>query len=370
MSKPAKIVIIEGDGIGPEVTQQGARVLEWIAQKRGLDIELVKAAYGLQAHEKYGTLLPDETQGLLHEAKAILFGSVGGPGYEKITPADRKRDGLLSIRKRFDLFANLRPIRSWLPLHEVSSLKDRVLNGVDFIIVRELTGGIYFGQPRGIEEIGNGERQGTNTHTYTSSQIKRVAREAFKLAKTRRGEVCSVDKSNVMEAGALWRQEVQSVHDSEFPEVKLSHMLADSCAMQLSRAPSQFDVMLTDNLFGDLFSDAAAMISGSLGMLPSASIGPTAPNGGFAALYEPIHGSAPDIAGHGIANPIGSILSVAMLLRLSLGADEEAAAVETVVLKALRAGARTKDIALGTEAPIGTVGMGDAVLKELKTVWA
>jgi 3-isopropylmalate dehydrogenase len=370
VNKTATIVIIDGDGIGPEVTTQGARILEWIANKRGLDIKLEKAAYGLSAYEKFGTLLPDATHRLLRDANAILFGSIGGPGYEKLAPVDRKRGGLLSIRKELDLFANLRPIRSSPPLYEVSSLKERALNGVDFVIVRELTGGVYFGQPRGVEDIGNGERKGTNTHTYTSSQIRRVAREAFKLAKSRRGEVCSVDKSNVMEAGTLWREEVQALRDSEFPEIKLSHMLADSCAMQLVRAPSQFDVMLTDNLFGDLLSDAAAMISGSLGMLPSASLGPHNDSGKFSALYEPIHGSAPDIAGSGIANPIASVLSVAMLLRLSIGATQEADDLETAVSEALKAGARTRDIALPGETAIGTAAMGDKIIKQLERIYA
>ena len=362
----ATIAIISGDGIGPEVTAQSRRILEWFASKRGLKLKLTDAPYGASAYERFGTMLPAETRSLLQSATAILFGSLGGPEYDAIPAADRQSGSLLAIRGGLDLFANLRPVKSAPTLHEVSSLKKRVLDGVDLVIVRELTGGIYFGQPRGVETLPNGERRGINTHSYTSSQIRRVAREALKLAVTRHGRVCSVAKENVMEAGELWRDEVQSVRDAEFPEVTLTHMLADNCAMQLVRAPAQFDVIVTDNLFGDLLSDCAAMITGSLGMLPSASLGPTKPDGSRAALYEPIHGSAPDIAGRGIANPLGSILSIAMMLRLSLDAPEEATQLEAAITRALEAGARTGDIALDGESRIGTVEMGDEVLRQLE----
>jgi len=362
----ATIGIIGGDGIGPEVTAQSRRILEWFAVHRGLKVNLIDAPYGATAYERFGTMLPDETRKLLHSAKAILFGSLGGPEYETIPVADRRLGSLLAVRSDLDLFANLRPVKSSPALHEVSSLKNRVLEGVDLVIVRELTGGIYFGQPRGVETLPNGEKRGVNTHSYTSSQIRRVAREALKLAAMRRGLLCSVDKGNVMEAGELWRAEVQSVRDAEFPEVTLTHMLADNCAMQLVRAPAQFDVIVTDNLFGDVLSDCAAMITGSLGMLPSASLGPRKPDGSRAALYEPIHGSAPDIAGRGIANPLGSILSVAMMLRLSFDAPEEATQLEAAVTRALEAGARTGDIAIDGELRIGTAAMGDQVLRQLE----
>ncbi|MDB5656778.1 MAG: 3-Isopropylmalate dehydrogenase [Tardiphaga sp.] len=364
------IGIIHGDGIGPEVTAQGRRVLEWFVAQRGLNLKLIDAPYGATAYQRFGAVLPDETRNLLGRATAVLFGSIGGPDYEAIPAPDRKRGSLLAIRGELDLFANLRPVKASPPLHEVSSLKKRVLDGVDLVIVRELTGGVYFGQPRGVETTPNGEKLGINTHSYTSGQIRRVAREAFKLAQSRQNRVCSVDKGNVMEAGALWRSEVQAVHDEEFPDVVLSHMLADNCAMQLVRAPAQFDVILTDNLFGDLLSDCAAMITGSLGMLPSASLGPRKADGTFAALYEPVHGSAPDIAGQGIANPLGSILSVAMMLKLSLDAPKEAAELEAAVGRALDAGARTADISLQGETRVSTTAMGDAVIGQLESAKA
>jgi 3-isopropylmalate dehydrogenase len=368
MTQQEKTVgIIEGDGIGPEVTAQGRRVLEWFAAKRGLNLKLVDAPYGATAYKRFGAVLPDETRSLLGSATAVLFGSIGGPDYEAIPAPDRKRGSLLAIRGELDLFANLRPVKASASLHEVSSLKKHVLDGVDMVIVRELTGGIYFGQPRGVETMANGEKLGINTHSYTSGQIRRVAREAFKLAQARQNRVCSVDKSNVMEAGALWRAEMQAVHDEEFPDIALSHMLADNCAMQLVRAPAQFDVIVTDNLFGDLLSDCAAMITGSLGMLPSASLGPPKADGSFSALYEPVHGSAPDIAGQGIANPLGSILSVAMMLELSLDAPKEAADLKAAVARALDAGTRTADIALHGETRVSTSEMGDAVIRRLES---
>ncbi|HYM04771.1 MAG TPA: isocitrate/isopropylmalate family dehydrogenase, partial [Stellaceae bacterium] len=250
-------------------------------------------------------------------------------------------------------------------LAEASSLKNRVLEGVDFIIVRELSSGLYFGEPRGVERLPSGERRGVNTHVYTSSEIRRVARYAFELARTRRRRVCSVDKANVMEAGALWREEVQALHDAEFADIELSHMLVDNCAMQLVRAPAQFDVLLTDNMFGDILSDCAAMAAGSLGMLPSASLGPVGTDGRRAALYEPVHGSAPDIAGKGIANPLGAILSLALALRLSLDRADDADKVERAVRQALAAGIRTRDILHEGARLVGTREMGDAVIAAL-----
>jgi 3-isopropylmalate dehydrogenase len=361
------IAIMGGDGIGPEVTRQGRRVLEWLVAHSALDVTLIDVAYGADTYQRTGHVLPDSSMAALQAADAILFGATGGPAYDTIPAADRKRGGLLTIRSRLDLFANLRPVATTPALYAASSLKDRVLEGVDLLIVRELTGGIYFGIPRGVETMHDGERRAINTHSYTESQLRRIARQAFTLARGRHNRVCSVDKANVMEAGAFWRAEVEAVHAAEFPDVTLSHMLADNCAMQLVRAPSQFDVIVTDNLFGDLLSDCAAMLTGSLGMLPSASLGPIAADGRRAALYEPVHGSAPDIAGQDKANPLATILSVAMMLKLSLGRPDLAAAVEQAVDRTLSAGWRTADIALEGERQTGTAAMGDAVLQHLAT---
>jgi len=290
---------------------------------------------------------------------------MGGMDSDAIPRAARMAGGLPHVRRMLGLFANLRPILTLPALYEASSLKNRLLAGVDFIIVRELIGGIYFGQPRGIETLENGERRGFNTQTYTSGEIRRIARFAFELARTRRGEVCSVDKANVMDAGLLWREEVQALHDAEFPDVALRHLYVDNAAMQLVRAPAQFDVVVTDNMFGDILSDCAAMAAGSLGMLPSASLGAADASGRRAGLYEPVHGSAPDIAGKGIANPLGAILSVAMMLRLSLARPDAAALLERAVSAALDAGARTADICEPGRTAISCAQMGSAVLREL-----
>lgn len=358
-----RIVIAGGEGIGPEVTAQGRRILAWLAENRKLPIRLVDVDYGVEAYRRYGTILPDESLDQMRRADAILFGATGGPEFELIPREERKAKNLLAIRRDLDLYANIRPVKAIPPLFEASSLKERVINDVDMIVVRELVGGIYFGEPRGIETLPSGERRGINTHVYTSTQIQRIARAAFDLARTRRGRICSVAKENVMDAGRLWREEVQKIHDAEYPDVELSHMLVDNCAMQLVRAPAQFDVILTDNLFGDILSDCAAMVMGSLGVLPSASLGPLI-NGKRAALYEPVHGTAPDIAGENKANPLASIYCVAMMLRLSLNLPKEAALVENAVSNALTAGARTADIAFGGSA-LTTVAMGNAVIAEL-----
>ena len=358
------IAIVGGDGIGPEVTAQGRRILALVAEKRSLPVKLMDVDYGADAYMKHGKLLPKSTLVAMGEADAILFGATGGPAFDEIPVQVRKAESLLAVRRDFDLFANLRPVKTMPALYDASSLKQRVLEGVDMVIVRELLGGVYFGEPRGIEALPDGERRGVNTHVYTTSQVQRVARAAFDLARMRRGRVCSVAKENVMEAGRLWREEVQSVHDAEYADVDLSHMLADNCAMQLVRAPAQFDVIATDNLFGDILSDCAAMATGSLGMLPSASLGPVQAGGRRAALYEPVHGSAPDIAGKGLANPIGSILSVAMMLRFSLGLPEEADLIERAISDALASGARTADIANGG-GHISTAEMGEAVASKL-----
>ena len=358
------IAVVGGDGIGPEVTAQARRILALVAEKRSLPTKLMDVDYGADAFGKHGRVWPEPTRIAMNEADAILFGATGGPEYDAVPAEIRTTDSLLAVRRGFDLFANLRPVKTLPALYEASSLKQHVLEGVDMIIVRELLGGVYFGEPRGIEMLPGGERRGVNTHVYTSSQVQRVARTAFDLARTRSGRVCSVAKENVMEAGRLWREEVQALHDAEYRDVELSHMLADNCAMQLVRAPAQFDIIVTDNLFGDILSDCAAMVAGSLGMLPSASLGPVDESGRRAALYEPVHGSAPDIAGKGLANPIGSILSVAMMLRYSFGLPEEADLIERAVSDALASGARTADISKGGKY-VSTVEMGDAVASKL-----
>ena len=366
MSNLKQVVVIAGEGIGPEVMAETRRVLDWLIVKRRLGIAVREALYGTEAHRRTGKVVPDETAAAIRGADAILFGATGGPEYDAL-PAEAKRQGnLLRLRKSLDLYANLRPIVALPALVEASSLKARVLEGVDFVILRELSSGLYFGEPRGIETLADGARRGVNTHVYTSTEIRRVARFGFELARTRRRRLCSVDKANVMEAGQLWRQEVEALHDAEFSDVALTHMLVDNCAMQLVRAPAQFDVLLTDNMFGDILSDASAMATGSLGMLPSASLGPVGPDGRRPALYEPVHGSAPDIAGKGIANPLGAILSVALALRLSLGAPDAAALLERAVGDALDTGVRTRDILHEGGRLVGTRAMGDAVLSALE----
>ncbi|MBV9522400.1 MAG: 3-isopropylmalate dehydrogenase [Alphaproteobacteria bacterium] len=342
-----------------------ARVIAWFESERGLAFALHDAPFGLEAWRRHGQILPDATMAEIMAADAVLFGARGGPGYEAIPPAEIKAGSLLSLRRKLDVFANLRPLFAVPALFAASALKDRVLEGVDLVIVRELTSGIYFGEPRGIETLPDGSRRGVNTHSYTSAEIRRVARAAFALARERRGRLCSVDKANVMEAGVLWREEVSAVHREEFRDIALSHMLVDNCAMQLVRAPAQFDVLLTDNMFGDILSDCGAMIMGSLGMLPSASLGAPDATGRRRALYEPVHGSAPDIAGKGIANPLGAILSFAMALRFSFARHDEARMLENAVAAALASGVRTADIMEAGARRASTREMGDAVLESL-----
>jgi 3-isopropylmalate dehydrogenase len=361
-----KIAVIGGEGIGPEVTSESRRVLAWFAERRRLPVELKDVPYGAEAYRRTGEVVPAATREAIATSDAILFGATGGPELAEVPAAARAQGSLLKIRKDNTLFANLRPIVTDPALYEAAPLKARVLEGVDFIIVRELTGGIYFGEPRGIETLPDGQRRGFNTQTYTSAEIQRVGRFAFELARGRKGRLCSVDKANVMESGALWREEMQKLHDAEFGDVELSHMYVDNCAMQIVRKPSQFDVMVTDNIFGDILSDCAAMAAGSLGMLPSASLGPADATGRRKALYEPVHGSAPDIAGKGIANPLGSILSVAMMLRLTLKRPEDAALLERAVSDALASGARTADIAEPGARTMTTREMGDAVIASLE----
>jgi 3-isopropylmalate dehydrogenase len=360
-----KVAVVGGEGIGPEVTAQSRRILDWFAARRGVPMTLREAQYGVIPYLATGKVLPDDTVEAMEEADAILWGATGGPETKEVPPAARKAGSLLSLRSKYDLYANLRPIVASAALSASAPLKAEVLDGVDFVIIRELTSGIYFGEPRGIETLPDGQRRGFNTEQYTTNQIRRVARSAFELARTRRNKVCSVDKANVLETSVLWREEVIALHKEEFSDVELSHLYVDNAAMQIVRDPRQFDVMVTGNIFGDILSDCAAMASGSLGMLPSASLGPVDRFGRRKALYEPVHGSAPDIAGKGIANPLGSILSVAMMLRLTLNRPEDADLLETAVQAALASGARTADIAEAGAKKLTTAEMGDAVLGAL-----
>jgi 3-isopropylmalate dehydrogenase len=360
-----KLLILAGDGIGPEVMGQVERVLDWYAKRRAIGFDVSQGLVGGCAYDKHGTPLTDETMSDAMGADAVLLGAVGGPKWDSL-PFDKKPErGLLRLRKDMELFANLRPAIVFGPLADASSLKRDLVAGLDIMIVRELTGGVYFGKPRGIETLPDGTRRGINTQVYTTPEIQRVARVAFDLARLRGRKVCSVEKANVMESGVLWREEVQRLHDTDYKDVELSHMYADNCAMQLVRQPKQFDVIVTDNLFGDLLSDCAAMLTGSLGMLPSASLGAADERGRRRALYEPVHGSAPDIAGKGLANPLATILSLAMMLRYSFALGADADLLEKAVSNALSAGLRTGDIMTPGATKVSTGGMGDAVLKEL-----
>jgi 3-isopropylmalate dehydrogenase len=360
------IAVVAGEGIGPEVTAQSHRILKWFVAERGVPVEMREAQYGLVPYLATGKVLPEDTVEAMDQADAILWGATGGPETKEVPPAARKAGSLLSLRRKYDLYANLRPIVASPALAEAAPLKTEVLDGVDFVIIRELTSGIYFGEPRGIETLPDGQRRGFNTEQYTTSQVRRVARAAFELARMRRRKVCSVDKANVLETSVLWREEVIALHRDEFSDVELTHLYVDNAAMQIVREPRQFDVMVTGNIFGDILSDCAAMASGSLGMLPSASLGPVDRLGRRKALYEPVHGSAPDIAGKGIANPLGSILSVAMMLRLTLNRPDDADLLERAVTAALAGGARTADIAEPGAKRLSTAEMGDAVLHALE----
>src|SRR5882724_2095689 len=329
MAANKQLLILAGDGIGPEVMRQVERVADWFSRRRALTFDLAHGLVGGCAIDKHGVPLTDETMAAAMRADAVLLGAVGGAKWDALPFAVKPERGLLRLRKEMELFANLRPALVFEALADASSLKPELVRGLDLLIVRELTGGIYFGQPRGIETLPDGSRRGINTQVYTTSEIIRVARVAFELARQRRRKVCSVEKANVMESGVLWREEVSKLHATEYKDVELSHMYADNCAMQLVRQPKQFDVIVTDNLFGDLLSDCAAMLTGSLGMLPSASLGAPDATGRRRALYEPVHGSAPDIAGKDLANPLAELLSFAMLLRYSFDMVEDADLIET-----------------------------------------
>jgi 3-isopropylmalate dehydrogenase len=356
-----KILILPGDGIGPEIVAEAVKVLICLRDDFGLDLEIYEALVGGAAHDEHGHPLPEETLRLAHDCDAVLLGAVGGPKWEPLHISVRPEKGLLGLRSELGLFANLRPAILYPQLADASTLKPEVVSGLDILIVRELTGGIYFGQPRGVKTTDDGKRVGFNTLVYTESEIDRICRVAFDLARQRDRRVCSVDKANVLECTELWR-EVATRVGQDYPDVTLSHMYVDNAAMQLVRAPKQFDVMVTTNMFGDILSDCAAMLTGSIGMLPSASL-----NADGKGMYEPIHGSAPDIAGKGIANPLATILSVAMMLRYSLGEPDAATRIEQAVAAVLDLGLRTVDIAAAGMRTIGTAAMGDALVAAIRS---
>jgi 3-isopropylmalate dehydrogenase len=358
------LLILAGDGIGPEVMAEVKRVIDWFGA-RGVGFAVTEDLVGGCAYDAHGVPLTDATMAKAQAADAVLLGAVGGPKYDDLPFASKPERGLLRLRKEMDLFANLRPAQCFEALADASSLKREVIAGLDVMIVRELTSGVYFGEPRGVSTGPDGKRVGVNTQRYTEDEIARVARAAFELAMKRGRKLCSMEKANVMESGVLWREVVTEV-GRDYPDVALGHMYADAGAMQLVRWPKQFDVIVTDNLFGDLLSDVAAMLTGSLGMLPSASLGAPMASGRPKALYEPVHGSAPDIAGQGVANPIACILSFAMALRYSFGLGAEADRVERAVERVLAKGLRTPDLmTVGGGVKVGTRAMGDAILAEL-----
>ena len=359
------LLVLAGDGIGPEVVGEARRLIEWLDRRGMARFEVADGLIGGASIDQHGTPLTEAVLAQALAADAVLFGAVGGPKWDGLDFDLKPERGILGLRKGLALFANLRPALVFDALLDASTLKPEVVTGLDIMIVRELTGGIYFGEPRGIEDLGNGQRRGVNTQVYTTEEIVRVARVAFELAAKRSNRVCSVEKANVMESGVLWREEVQKLHDAEYPDIELSHMYADNCAMQLVRAPTQFDVIVTDNLFGDMLSDTAAMLTGSIGMLPSASLGAEDADGSRRALYEPVHGSAPDIAGTGAANPMAMVLSLAMMLRYSMGLEEPAALIENAVARVLDSGLRTTDIMQDGKARVSTTVMTDAILRAM-----
>jgi 3-isopropylmalate dehydrogenase len=357
MKRSFTIAVLPGDGIGKEIVPEAVKVLEAIGRLHGLAFSFKEAVVGGGAIDLHGRPLPDETLAIAKSADAVLLGAVGGPKWDGLDSSIRPEKALLGLREQLGLYANLRPARLFPQLIDASTLKREVIEGTDLLVVRELTGGIYFGEPRGIKPYRNEER-GINTEVYTTKEITRIAKVAFEAARKRRRKVCSVDKANVLESSALWRKVVIEVH-KDYPDVELSHLYVDNCAMQLIRNPRQFDVIVTTNLFGDILSDEAAMLTGSIGMLPSASLG------GRTAMYEPIHGSAPDIAGQNKANPIATILSVAMMLNYSFDQEKAANEIENAVLGVLDQGYRTGDIASPGTNLVGTKEMGELVIKQL-----
>ena len=363
-----KILILPGDGIGSEAVDEVKKIIDIFNQKKIVNFEIEEEHVGGACIDACKTPITDATIEKAKKSDAVLLGAVGGPKWDNLPFDQRPEQGLLKLRSNLQLFANLRPAISFDPLIHASSLKSEIIKGLDILIVRELTGGIYFGEPRGIEDLGNGKRRGINTQVYTTDEITRVAKVAFELAKKRKKILTSVEKSNVMESGKLWREEVTKLGEKDYPEIALNHMYADNCAMQLIRQPKQFDIILTDNLFGDLLSDAAAMLTGSLGMLPSASLGYLKDNKIVSSLYEPVHGSAPDIAGKNIANPLATIMSFSMMLKYSFNNEKLSKILEQSIINVLNKGYRTQDIYNKGSTKVSTDQMGDLIIKELKTI--
>ena len=356
MASNRNLLVLPGDGIGPEVMNEVRKIIAWMGKKRAVGFDITEDVVGGAALDKHGVPLSDDAMKTALEADAVLFGSVGGPKWDNVEFNKKPERGLLRLRKEMDLFANLRPAKVFDALIDASSLKPEIVKGLDIMIIRELTGGVYFGEPRGVTTLANGEREAIDTQRYKTSEIRRVCAVAFELARKRKNKVCSSEKANVMHTGVLWREEATKLHKEKYSDVGLSHMYADALAMQLLRSPNQFDVIVTDNLFGDILSDEASMLTGSIGMLPSASLDENAKG-----LYEPIHGSAPDIAGKGIANPLAAILSFEMALRWSLDRADLADTLFAAVNRALEKGPRTPDLG----GALTTVQMADAVLAEL-----
>ncbi len=364
------LLLLPGDGIGPEVMAEVKRIIGWLNDRGGAQFETEDDLVGGCAYDAHGQAVSDATVDKALAADAVILGAVGGPKWDGVAYDVRPEAGLLRLRKDLGLFANLRPAICFDALADASSLKRELIEGLDIMIVRELTGGVYFGEPRGITDLGNGQRRGINTQVYDTFEIERVSRVAFDLARKRNNRVTSVEKRNVMESGLLWQEEVIKVHEREFPDVELDHMLADNCGMQLVRTPKQFDVLVTDNLFGDMLSDVAAMLTGSLGMLPSASLGEADKDGKRKALYEPVHGSAPDIAGQGLANPIATILSFGMALKYSFNMGAESDILDQAIGRVLASGKRTADIMQDGMMAVSTTEMGDAIIAELDALSA
>lgn len=359
MSDKHQIAVLPGDGIGPEVVREGLKILSAVAEKFCISFDLQEGIIGGAAIDKYGKPLPQSSLDLAKNADAVVLGAVGGPKWENLDYRIRPERALLGLRDRLELYANLRPAKVFSTLIDASSLKKEVIENTNIMIVRELVGGIYFGKPKGVEKLEDGNEKGVNTLVYTTPEIKRIAKIAFEVASKRKKKVLSVDKANVLESTELWRKVVTKVH-ADYQDIELSHMYVDNCAMQLVKDPKQFDVIVTTNMFGDILSDEAAMLTGSIGMLPSASLG------GNNGMYEPIHGSAPDIAGRDIANPIATIMSIAMMFKYSFGMDEASEVIESAVEKILQNGYRTKDIMDNSGKLVGTKEMGDLILKEIQ----
>jgi 3-isopropylmalate dehydrogenase len=359
------ILLLPGDGIGPEVVVEAEKIISWLNTNRDTRFVTSTELVGGCAYDKAGSPLPEQTLSAAKKADAILLGAVGGPKWEALEFKHRPERGLLGLRKELGLFANIRPALCFDALADASTLKRDVIAGLDIVIIRELTGDLYFGTPRGVETLPDGTRRGVNTMVYTSPEVHRIARVAFELAMKRGKKVCSVDKANVLETTEMWREEVQKIRDSEYQDIALSHMYVDNAAMQLVRNPKQFDVMVTGNIFGDILSDIGAQLTGSLGMLPSASLGSKDANGKTPALYEPVHGSAPDIAGKKLANPIATILSLAMMLRYSFDMGVDADLIENAVKGVLSKGYRTADIMQVGAEQVDTTRMGDVILEEM-----